>query len=110
MLTHKFSKETLELCQDLAQELSDGTADLFQTFAYLAELGKKQGCPFNEQRFTELRDLFATAHRQCAVQLAEIDAELQLMDGCDVAMDLYEKTVTAKEGKKPAPALVAAAS
>ena len=101
MLTHqnKFSQETLENCHNLADDLVDGTSDLFKTFTYLAELAKKQGCPFNEQRFAELRDLFATAHRQCALQLAEIDAELQLMDDRAEALELYQEQVVRKEEK-----------
>lgn len=101
MLTYqnKFSKKTLETCQELANDLTEGTSDLFKTFTYLAELAKKQGCPFNEQRFAELRDLFATAHRQCALQLAEIDAELQLMDDRAEALELYQEQVVRKEEK-----------
>ena len=85
----------------------DGTSDLFKTFTFLAELAKKQGCPFNEQRFAELRELIATAHRQCSIQLAEIDAELQLLQDRDEAMEMYDR-VTAKD--EPAQALVAVAS
>lgn len=95
----KFSKKTLETCQELANDLTEGTSDLFKTFTYLAELAKKQGCPFNEQRFAELRDLFATAHRQCALQLAEIEAELQLMDDRTEALELYQEQVVRKEEK-----------
>lgn len=99
MLTSKFSKTTLETCQELANDLTEGTSDIFKTFTYLAELAKKQGCPFNEQRFAELRDLFATAHRQCALQLAEIEAELQLMDDRAEAQELYQEQVVRKEEK-----------
>ena len=107
MVTHSYSQETLENCRNLADDLVDGTSDLFKTFTYLAELAKKQGCPFNEQRFAELRDLFATAHRQCALQLAEIDAELQLLQDRDEAMEMYNR---ATAENKPAQALVVVAS
>ena len=108
MLTHsKFSQETLENCRNLADDLVDGTSDLFKTFTFLAELAKKQGCPFNEQRFAELRELIATAHRQCSIQLAEIDAEIQLLQDRDEAMEMYNRA-TAED--KPAQALVAVAS
>lgn len=95
----KFSKTTLETCQDLANDLTEGTSDLFKSFTFLAELAKKQGCPFNEQRFAELRDLFAAAHRQCTLQLAEIEAELQLIDDRAEAMELYQEQVVSKEEK-----------
>lgn len=95
----KFSKTTLETCQDLANDLTESTSDIFKTFTCLAELAKKQGCPFNEQRFSELRDLFATAHRQCALQLAEIKAEIQLMDYRAEALELYQEQIVSNEEK-----------
>ena len=101
----KFSQETLENCRNLADDLVTGTSDVFKTFTFLAELAKKQGCPFNEQRFAELRDLFATAHRQCSLQLAEIDAELQLLQDREEALDMYHSCVARKEGAETVPAI-----
>ena len=104
LTTQNYSQQVLDNCRNLADDLVDGTSDLFKTFTFLAEIAQKKGCPYDPQRFSELRDLFATAHRQCSLQLAEIDAELQLLQDREEALEMYQ-AATAKEKTEPAAAI-----
>lgn len=104
LTTQNYSQQVLDNCRNLADDLVDGTSDLFKTFTFLAEIAQKKGCPFDAQRFAELRDLFATAHRQCSLQLAEIDAELQLLQDREEALEMYQ-AATAKDNAQPAGAM-----